>query len=213
MRGARVHLVDPDRHPGVGARSRASGSQPSAFLSVRRRYLALIVIALAGVVAFAATFIDFASVFSLNGGLSATGAGFTGFVNLWWCIPIAAGVVALLALGVRGRSNMPTTSGIVALLIAGAATSAMLGYIASGDGECSAATTRRSSPGFCSRPCGDHPVVPDRHLRRPCEALAHRRVCDSRPVRGHYRSTGQLARSASTTTNRSDRRRLRSPRR
>jgi hypothetical protein len=104
-------------------------------LALPRRFLIpLVALAAIGLV-FVFSFVNFASVFSLNGELSATGAGYTGFVNLWGTVPLVAGLAILLALAVRTRITLPTTSGIVSILVSSALTAALLVYLASRDGE------------------------------------------------------------------------------
>jgi hypothetical protein len=100
----------------------------------KRSLLPLAGITLIGLV-FLFSFIDFGSDFSASGVLSATGAGFTGFVNLWWVVPIFALLAVLLSLLVRTRTTYPTTSGIVGIVVAAVLTSALLVYLARGDGE------------------------------------------------------------------------------
>ena len=91
--------------------------------------VALIVIVAAGIV-FALRMIDFSGLFSVNGELSVSGAGYTGFVNLWWGVPIVAGLAIVALLLVRRRTSMPTTSGLVGILVGSAITGALLVYLA-----------------------------------------------------------------------------------
>lgn len=100
----------------------------------KRLLLPLVAVGAIGLV-FLFSFVNFVSVFSLNGALSATGAGFTGFVNLWWVVPIFALLAFALAFVVRTRTTKPVTSGIVSLIVSAALTSTLLVYLASGDGE------------------------------------------------------------------------------
>jgi hypothetical protein len=100
----------------------------------KRSLLPLVGITLVGLV-FLFSFVDFGSDFSVSGALSATGAGFTGFVNLWWVVPVFALLAILLALLVRARTAYPATSGIVAVVLAAVLTSGLLVYLARGDGE------------------------------------------------------------------------------
>jgi hypothetical protein len=104
-------------------------------LALPRRLLLPVGIGILIGAVFLFSFVNFASVFSLNGELSATGAGFTGFVNLWSLVPIVAALVILTALAVRTRTSMPTTSGVISLVIGAALIETLLVYLASGDGE------------------------------------------------------------------------------
>jgi hypothetical protein len=102
------------------------------FRTIQRRYL--IPVLLAGAIGLFVMFrlIDFSTVFATNGSLSSSGAGYTGFVNLWWSVPIVAALILASALLVRNRTSFPVTSGTIGILIGGAATTALLVYLASG---------------------------------------------------------------------------------
>jgi hypothetical protein len=102
------------------------------FRAVPLRYLVPILLACAIGLFFVFRLVDFSAVFATNGSLSASGSGYTGFVNLWWSVPILVALVAASALLVRGRTSMPTASGAVAIIVGGALTTGLLLYLASG---------------------------------------------------------------------------------
>ena len=102
---------------------------------LRARYLALLIAALLVTLVFVFGFVDFRTLFDTHGPLDATGSGYTGFVNLWWAVPILFGLLVLATIAVHRRTPLPTTSGAVALLVAGSLTSALLVYLASGNDE------------------------------------------------------------------------------
>ena len=99
------------------------------------RYLAVLVAAIVITLVFVFAFVNFSSVFRPNGELNATGAGYTGFVNLWWAVPIVAGLLLVITIPVSRRTTLPVTSGAISLLVAGVLTSGLLAYLASGSGE------------------------------------------------------------------------------
>ena len=105
------------------------------FRRLRTRYLALLIAAILITLVFVFGFVNFPAVFSPNGELNATGAGYSGFVNLWWVVPILSGVLVLTTIAVRRRTLLPTTSGALSLLVGGGLTTALLVYLASGSGE------------------------------------------------------------------------------
>jgi hypothetical protein len=99
------------------------------------RYLVLLIAAILVTLVFVFGFVNFPAVFNPNGELNATGAGYTGFVNVWWAVPILSGLLVLSAIGVRPRTALPTTSGVISLLIAAGLTTGLLVFLASGSGE------------------------------------------------------------------------------
>jgi hypothetical protein len=101
----------------------------------RTRYLALLVAAVLVTLTCVFGVVDYRALFDTHGPLDATGSGYTGFVNLWWAVPILFGLLVVATIAVRRRTTLPTTSGAVALFVAGALTSALLVYLASGNGE------------------------------------------------------------------------------
>jgi hypothetical protein len=102
------------------------------FRALPLRYVlpVLIICALGLVAVFG--FVDLPAALATNGILSTSGGGYTGFVNLWWSVPLLAVLVVASAVLVRGRTSMPTGSAAIGILVGGAVTTGVLLYLASG---------------------------------------------------------------------------------
>jgi hypothetical protein len=101
----------------------------SLFRSLRGWRLAVPTVALALALAFVGA-VTIPTLLSQSDSLTASGAGFFGFPNLWWPIPIVLVLAVVAVLGIRRSSPLPVTAGLVAVAIGSALAAGVLLYFA-----------------------------------------------------------------------------------